>query len=114
MLNERQLKEKIYQLEIELKTLKEILEGQELNLMGRPKGSYNYSEEEVNFMKANKTKKMLDLVQEFNKKFNRNFPKHTRALYNFMVRNGIIEQGFKRYSYMGEIRNNKFEQKELS
>lgn len=98
-MNERQLKEKIYQLEIELKSLKFVLETQNNAILGRPTGTTKYSEEEINFLKLNKNMKMPNLVEAFNKKFNKNFPKKSRGIYNFMVRNGIIEQKFARYIY---------------
>jgi hypothetical protein len=67
----------------------------EYSKMGRPLGSYKYSNEEINFLKANKETPMKELIKKFNEKFNKNFNSDTRALYNMMQRQNIIRTKIK-------------------
>ncbi len=99
MMNERQIKDKIYQLETELKILKEILKTETNIKFGRPIGSIKYPDEQVIFLQENKDMYMKDLIQEYNQKFNADLPKNSRALYNFMQRVGILSRQFTREYY---------------
>jgi len=60
--------------------------------MGRPRGSIAYSDEQIKFLKkcAKKNLEQKAIVNEFNKEFGTRFPINSRALYNFMDRQGMI------------------------
>lgn len=91
-MSEKQLKEKIYKLENKLITLKEVLETPKNGKFGRPKGSTIYSDEKIKFLKEHKNTSMTTLIELFNEEFNTNFPKNSRALYNFMDRQGMLDE----------------------
>lgn len=97
MLSEKEIREKVIQLERELAIYKIILETPSDNSMGRPKGSIEYSQEEVMFLKECEMKGYDDkkIIEEYNKKFNMSLPYNTRKLYNFMQRQGIRKTGWR-------------------
>jgi hypothetical protein len=88
-MNEKQVKERISELKKEISILEGVLNNKREGF-GRPKGSLKYSKEEELFLKENKYKPMKEIVVMFNKKFGKSYKKDTRALYNFMSRQGII------------------------
>ena len=93
MLNERQIRDKIYELKKEIKTLNSVLsDNSKIKPFGRPKRSYKYSLEQIDFLKDCKKKKLepKEIIKQFNTKFGTEFDKNTRALYNFMSRSKII------------------------
>ena len=92
-MSEKQLKERINRLKDEIRILESVLarEG-----FGRPKGSIKYSPEKINFLTENKDKHMREITLLFNEKFKTDYPEDTRALYNFMERQGIIQVNYKR------------------
>lgn len=96
-------------LENELHILKSLL-GQKKEGFGRPKGSTKYTQEEIDFLKECEERGFNDreIINEFNKKFGVNLRPKTRALYNFMVRNGI-KNVERKYDY---IHDKKWEEKE--
>lgn len=90
MMSEKQIKERIYTLEQEIRILRNVLE-QKREGFGRPKGSLKYTPEQIDFLKECEEKKFSDkeIVRQFNSKFGINLKADSRALYNFMVREGI-------------------------
>jgi len=88
-MKEKQIKERINNLRREIEILEGVLYTKRKGF-GRPKGTLKYKEEQITFLKENKNMKMIDLVELFNKTFGTNYPKETRALYNFMDRERII------------------------
>lgn len=91
MMNERQLREKLRELEKETAIYKHILETPRDDKVGRPKGSITYSNEQILFLKECEQKGMSDvqIVDAFNIKFGTTIKRNGRQLYNFMVREGI-------------------------
>lgn len=89
-MSEKQLRERIYKLEDELRILREIL-GHKREGFGRPKGSIKYTPEQIGFLKECEKQKLSDkeIVRQFNSEFGTNLNIDSRALYNFMVREGI-------------------------
>jgi len=69
MMNEKQLKERMYSLEKELRIIKEILETNNPDGIGRPKGSLVYTPEQVKFLKENKEMHMKNLIPFYNRTF---------------------------------------------
>ena len=92
MISEKQLKEKIIKLETKLKILKEVLETPKDGKFGRPKGSTIYSDKQINFLKEHKNTSMPILIELFNKEFNTDFKKDSRALYNLKMNKMNIKQ----------------------
>ncbi len=94
MLNERQIKDRIYKLKQEIKVLNSVINSNnsELKPFGRPKGSWKYSLEQIDFLKDCKKKglEQKEIIKQFNIKFGTKFNENTRALYNFMSRCKII------------------------
>ena len=90
-MSEKQLREKVNHLKRELAICEEILNTKRDGSMGRPKGSILYTEEQVKFLKEHKDMPMKNLILLFNLQFKKNYSQNTRALYNFMCREGIIE-----------------------
>ena len=90
MLNEKQIKERINELEKEIGILEYVLSG-ESEGFGRPKGSIKYTQEQVNFLKECEKNKLTDkeIIKAYNQKFGTNYPETSRGLYNFMNRYGI-------------------------
>ena len=88
-MSEKQIKERIFKLKDEIRILETILNTKKEGF-GRPKGSLKYSEEQVKFLCDNKDTHMPELIQLFNKQFNTKYHSETRALYNFMCREGIL------------------------
>lgn len=91
MMSEKQLREKVNYLKRELAIYEEILNTKKDGSMGRPKGSVKYTDEQVAFLRKNKDVLMKELILMFNLEFKTNYPPQTRALYNFMCREGILE-----------------------
>ena len=89
MMNEKQIKERINELKREINILEEVLNSKREGF-GRPKGSLKYTIEQEKFLRENKNIPMKELVALFNKKFNTNYPMESRALYNFMDREGFL------------------------
>jgi len=91
MLNERQVKERINELKKEIGTLEFVLSGVSDGKTGRPRGSYEYTQEQINFLKeCNKQEiPMKEIIKLFNTKFGTDYKIDTRAFYNFMDRCGI-------------------------
>ncbi len=96
MMSERQIKERIFMLASELRILEEVLNCKVSDKMGRPLGSYKYSDEQIKFLTERKNMQMKELIKEFNKKFETSFSDDSRALYNFMERSGIKLPKFRR------------------
>jgi len=94
MLNERQIRDKIYELKKEIKVLNSVLNGNcnSYKPFGRPKESWKYSAEQIDFLKDCEEKKLeqKEIIKLFNTKFGTKLKKDTRALYNFMSRCKII------------------------
>lgn len=90
MMSERQIKEKINNLRRELAIYEEIVNTPSDGKMGRPSGDTKYTTEQIKFLRENKGIPMEELILLFNKTFDRNLNPNTRALYNFMCRQGII------------------------
>ena len=88
-MNEKQIRERIINLKREVAILEEIVDTRAEGI-GRPQGSVTYTEEQVKFLKENKSLPPTMLAQMFNKKFKYNLPLHTRKLYKIMRREGII------------------------
>ena len=80
----------------ELEILEEILNGDRKSNIGRPCGTFKYSDAQHKFLKENKDKDQKELIGMFNEKFKTQFSLESRALYNFMIRSGIIESNFKK------------------
>ena len=91
MISEGQLKRIIRELELKLESYREILETKKDAGFGRPVGSIKYTEEQIKFLEDNKDNPMPLLILEFNERFGTKFKPDSRALYNFMMRQGIIE-----------------------
>jgi hypothetical protein len=89
MMSEKQLREKVFGLRRELQICEEILNSKREGF-GRPKGSIKYTQEQGKFLKENKNIPMKKLIELYNKKFGTNFHKDSRALYNFMDRQGLF------------------------
>ena len=94
MLSEQQIKDRIYELKKEIEILNSVLNGgntKEDYIFGRPKGSYKYTQEQIDFLKECVKNKLDDkeIVKLYNIKYGTNFPKTSRGLYNFMIRSGI-------------------------
>ena len=89
MMSEKQIKERIIQLKKEIEIFEQVLNTKREGF-GRPKGSIKYTIEQENFLKENKDIPMKELIKLYNEKFKTNLKKDTRALYNFMERQGII------------------------
>lgn len=96
MMNERQIRERIYRLKEEVRILKEVLNTGGDSKFGRPIGSYKYPDEQSDFLRKNRDAPMNELIKMFNEKFNTNFASNSRTLYNFMQRSGIITPNFRR------------------
>jgi len=94
MMNETQVKNRIYELEKEIAIYKKILETPSEKWVGRPKGSTTYTIEQIKFLEECEALKLTDkaIIQEYNKKFNTKIPSDGRQLYNLMVRLGIKKQ----------------------
>jgi hypothetical protein len=88
-MNEKQIKERINELKRNIQILEEVMNSKREGI-GRPKGSLKYTIEQENFLRENKDVPMKKLVNMFNKKFNTNYSIETRALYNFMDREGFL------------------------
>ena len=90
MLNEKQIKERIYELKKEIGTLLYVLNSKNEGI-GRPKGSIKYTQEEIDFLKDCEKNKLNDkeIIRLFNEKFKTNYKETTRKFYNFMCREGI-------------------------
>lgn len=95
MMTERQLEDKIEELESQIKAYKDILNSEARIKFGRPKNSFQYSEEKISFLQENKEMNMVDLIIKYNEKFSTDLPRTSRAIYNFMIRAGIIERNYK-------------------
>lgn len=91
MITEKQLRDRINNLKKELIIYEEVLNSKSIKKMGRPKGSLKYTEEQIKFIKDNKDVPMKNLIVMFNNQFKTNYSTNTRALYNFMAREGISE-----------------------
>lgn len=95
MMSERQLREKIIDVKKELAILESVLNRPNDGMTGRPKGSIEHTNEQVEFLtqcnEANLTDK--EIITAYNTKFNTNIPLTSRGLYNFMTRQGIKPQG---------------------
>lgn len=96
MMSERQIKERIFRLKEEIRVLEEVVETKSSYKTGRPIGSVSYSNEQTKFLRENKEIPMKELIKMFNDKFGTDFPKDSRALYNFMDRSGITIPKFSR------------------
>lgn len=88
-MSEKQIKERINKLQFEIRILEKVL-GTEREGFGRPKGSLKYTPEQIDFLEKNKDIPMEELIEMFNEKFGTGYPIDSRALYNFMDRQGII------------------------
>jgi hypothetical protein len=97
-MSEKQLREKVIALEKELNIYKTILQTPKDGKMGRPIGSIKYTDVQVMWLKDNKNMPMTNLVMKFNERFGTKLSVTSRALYNFMCREGIIQ-----YDQRGEI-----------
>lgn len=91
-MNKIQIERRISNLKREIEVLELILAPTNPK-MGRPKGSLKYTPEQIKFIKENKDIPMKELVMKFNGKFKTNYTPYTRAIYNFMLRKGIMEIG---------------------
>jgi len=91
MMSEKQLRERIYLLEKEIRFIDEILNVNNPDDMGRPKGSIKYTPEQVKFLIENKQMHMKNLIPFYNRTFGTDLKPDSRALYNFMCREGILE-----------------------
>ncbi len=91
MLNEKQIKERIYELKKEIGILYYIINGNNDNNLGRPRGSIQYTQEQMNFLKECEQNNLDDkeIINLFNLKFGTDFKEDSRALYNLMNREGI-------------------------
>ena len=98
MLSEKQIRDRIWELQKEVEILKYVLNNgniQEVvvksNPPYRPKGSIKYTKEQVEFLKDCLKNKLKDkeIVDLYNLKFKTNLKKGSRALYNFMMRYGL-------------------------
>ncbi len=91
MMNKKQIERRISELKKEIEILEGILIPTNLK-MGRPKGSLKYTPEQIKFIEENKDILMKELVIKFNEEFKTNYTPNTRAIYNFMLREGILEK----------------------
>lgn len=89
-MNEKQIKERINELEKEINILEYVL-NKTSEGTGRPKGSIKYTKEQVDFLKKCEEDKLTDkeIIKVYNQKFGTNYPETARGLYNFMNRYGI-------------------------
>lgn len=99
MMNKYQIQNRINKLKNEIAILEEVLNEESSYINGRPLGSTAYQEEEIQFLKENKNLPMEELINKFNKSFNRDIPLSSRALYNLMVRQGLISPKFRINEY---------------
>ena len=97
MMSQKQIIEKIYELEKELQVYRTILNTPSDGKMGRPKGSLKYTQEQVVFLRECEAKQLSDkeIIAEFNKKFNTQISYASRQLYNIMQRQGIRKTGWR-------------------
>lgn len=89
MMSEKQIKERIYKLQDEVRILESVLETKREGF-GRPKGSIKYNQEQIKFLYDNRDTPMAELVTAFNKQFGTKYHSESRTLYNFMCREGIL------------------------
>ncbi|GAH22540.1 unnamed protein product, partial [marine sediment metagenome] len=66
MMSEKQIKEKIYKLQDEIRILESVLETDREGF-GRPKGSLKYNQKQIKFLYDNRDTPMNELVELFNK-----------------------------------------------
>lgn len=94
MMSEKQLREKIIELEKQLEIWKAVLNSQKDGKAGRPLGSTTYTFEQMKFLAECEEKKLTDkqIIIEFNKKYGTNIKPDGRQLYNLMCRQGIRKQ----------------------
>jgi hypothetical protein len=97
MMSEKQLREKIIELEKQLEIWKVVLNSPKDGKMGRPKGSTMYTPEQMKFLAECEEKKLSDkqIIEEFNKKYDTNIKPNGRQLYNLMQRQGIRKTGWR-------------------
>jgi len=99
MMNERQLRQKIAELEREIAIFKSILEtpSDPHTSTGRPLGSSKYAPERIVFLEECEKKGLSDkeIIDTFNFKFGTNIPANSRQLYNLMQRKGIRKTGWR-------------------
>lgn len=90
MLNEKQIKQRIWELNKEIEILQYVLNHTSEG-MGRPLGSYKYTPEQINFLKECEKNELTDkeVIDLFNIRFGTSLSKSSRRLYNFMCRTGI-------------------------
>lgn len=90
MMSERQIRERINKLQEEIRILSEVVEHKREGF-GRPKGTLKYTPEQIDFLKEGEENKLSDkeIVRQFNLKFGTTIKSNSRALYNFMLREGI-------------------------
>lgn len=98
-MNERQIKERIKHLKKEIEVLQNVLNYDIPSVDGRPKGSTSYTDRQMRFMEDHRDLPMKRLVKAYNHEFKTNIPEESRALYNFMIRNGIIKVSNERENY---------------
>lgn len=108
MMNEKQLREKINNIKREIEICEELLNQQPL-IDGFEKLPFGrkYSEEQILFLKENKNIPRKNLIIMFNHRFNTDIPLGSSALYNCMVREGILELGKNRGERLKKIMDNK-------
>jgi hypothetical protein len=97
MMNERQLKDKIKELERDLAIFKSILETPGDSRNGRPLGSTKYSPDRLVYLEECEMKGLSDkeIIDGFNAKFGTTIPNNSRQLYNLMQRKGIRKTGWR-------------------
>jgi transposase len=98
MLSEKQIRDRIWELQKEIEVLKFVLNNGNTNENviksnppHRPKGSIKYTKEQVEFLKDCLKNKLKDkeIIDLYNLKFKTNLKKNSRALYNFTIREGL-------------------------
>jgi len=99
MMNEKQIRRKIMELEREIAIFKSILEtpGETGSKTGRPLGSTKYGPDRIVFLEECEKKGLSDkeIISGFNTKFGTNVPINSRQLYNLMQRKGIRKTGWR-------------------
>lgn len=103
MMTENQIRERIENLKKELEVLENVLITEAKSRMGRPLRSYLYSEKQIEFLHENRELPMKELIKKYNKTFNTELSLDSRAIYNFMIRTGIIEPEYRRTSYAPQL-----------
>jgi hypothetical protein len=108
MMSERQLRERIFQLERELEVLKSIVTTPQDGKLGRPSGSTVYTDEQIKFLKRcwEKNLSYKRIVEEYNLRYGTKWKPSDRGLYNLMRRQGIIESKFSWKEIGGEKNDN--------